>query len=441
MLINRTFLTAYLLLIAVYLVIEIHIIGLQHSHYSVSPLAMRDFANYWIAGKAYFDNAILSLFDQRTFISLLRDEFGADYPWHNWSYPPSYLFIAVPLYLLPYELALPVFLLGTMLLFYLAAYAYLRFAATALARAIWTDPLFAILLTAVVVTNIRFAQNGFLTSALLLAAFAFWRRHPVFAGIALGILTIKPHLGILIPLFLLIDRSWTAIIAAVTTAVILVLLSSLVFGIQSWLDYVTITIPYQSHVLTEMGGDGIFLSMMFSAYTAARLAGFEGSTPWLIHAFFFVPALFLALWTFLAARTNNSLRAFAAIVLGSFVASPYLFNYDAPVLSAVCAALAWQQREHWRKLTARTPSARTGLAELRFRLICLVPALPILSQILAVYVFPLTPAILLLCLTVISPLPEYLGQWRLARKSSPFLSTSGKRDPAQGQIDAAAVLE
>jgi hypothetical protein len=72
---------------------------------------------------------------------------------------------------------------------------------------------------------------------------------------------------------------------------------------------------------------------------------------------------------------------------------------------------------------------------------CLVPALPILSQLLAILVFPLTPLILLLCLAVISPLPEFVGQWRIGRKHAPSVSMLGNRDPAQGQIDAAAVFE
>jgi arabinofuranan 3-O-arabinosyltransferase len=418
MFINRFFLTAYFLMIAAFLATEIYIINLESIHYDFAPLTMRDFANYWIAGKAYFNNVILALFDQKTFIALLRGEFGADYPWHAWSYPPSYLFFAVPLYLLPYNLALLVFLLGTMLLFYLATHAYLRHASSspAVGRAIWSDPLFGILLIAAVVTNIRFAQNGFLTSALFLAALAYWRRHPVAAGIALGLLTVKPQLGILIPLFLVADRNWTAFFSAIATTLFLVLISSLVFGIQSWLDYIAVTLPYQSHVLTDMGAEGIYLTMMLSAYSAARLVGLEGAGPWLVHAATAVPAIFLALWTFLASR--NTLRAFAALVLGSFVAPPYLFNYDAPVLSVVCAALAWQQREQWKKLGAVSPSAPSSLLELRFRLLCVIPAVPIFSQMLAIYVFPVTSAVLLLCLTVISPLPEYVGQWRCRRSAS-----------------------
>ena len=54
--------------------------------------------------------------------------------------------------------------------------------------------------------NLFHGQNGFLNAALLGAALLALDRRPVVAGILFGLLSYKPHLGLLVPLALLAGR-------------------------------------------------------------------------------------------------------------------------------------------------------------------------------------------------------------------------------------------
>src|SRR3546814_10644419 len=115
--------------------------------------------------------------------------------------------------------------------------------------------------------------NGFLTGALLIGGLRLLGTKPIVAGILFGILTVKPQLGILLPFALLAARQWTAIAAAGATTVLLVGISVLLFGWESWQAYIDLVIPLQTAIMTE--GSGLFLPMMPSAYMGMRLRSEE----------------------------------------------------------------------------------------------------------------------------------------------------------------------
>jgi len=86
--------------------------------------------------------------------------------------------------------------------------------------------------------NIFAGQNGFLTSALMIAGLAQLGRRPILSGVCFGLLTIKPQLGLLLPLMLLLTGQWRAIAAAVVTTAALVVATGLLFGFDIWPQYV-----------------------------------------------------------------------------------------------------------------------------------------------------------------------------------------------------------
>ncbi len=77
-------------------------------------------------------------------------------------------------------------------------------------------------------------QTGFLTATLIMVAGAFADKRPLLAGIAAGLLTIKPQLGILIPIAFLAGGCWRAAAAAAVTATLLALASLLAYGPAAW---------------------------------------------------------------------------------------------------------------------------------------------------------------------------------------------------------------
>lgn len=407
MAIRIAFYSAFALLLAAYLGFEVYVIGLERAHFSMHPLETRDFANYWMAARLAADGHPQILFDPVAYLAALREQFGADYPWHNWSYPPHFLFFCLPLAYLPYHAAWALFLGSTLVFFYAAARAYVRNVIPGPeGRAIWTDPLFCLLPLAFVVANINFAQNGFLTGGLMLFAFAFWRSRSAIAGVFLALLTVKPQLGLLLPLLLLLDRNWTAILSAVATTLALGAASAIAFGGDAWVSYVTVSMPYQTRVLTEFGDGDRYLAMMLSAYTAMRNLGYSGAAPWLAQGVFAIAGL--ALLATVLTRAGDDATRFASLLLATFLVVPYTFNYDAGALVVACAALAVCAGRQWRRCAQAGLS--TGVTEAKFRALSLVAATPILANLMAIFVAPLGPAILLgalaaVALAAVTPLP------------------------------------
>ncbi len=65
-----------------------------------------------------------------------------------------------------------------------------------------------------VAVNVDFAHNAFITAALIGFSLVFLERRPWLSGIFLGLLTYKPHIGVLFPLALLASRNWRALASA-----------------------------------------------------------------------------------------------------------------------------------------------------------------------------------------------------------------------------------
>src|SRR5262249_29996636 len=126
--------------------------------------------------------------------------------------------------------------------------------------------------------NIFAGQNGFLTSALMIAGLAQLGRRAVFSGVCFGLLTIKPQLGLLLPLMLVLTGQWRAIIAAVATTAVLVLATGALFGFEIWPQYVRMALPVQSEILTQ--GEGIFTMMMPTVFMNARIAHLPLDIAW-----------------------------------------------------------------------------------------------------------------------------------------------------------------
>ncbi len=303
----------------------------------------RDFINYWVGGKFALDGRHLVLFDQPEYFAYLKSLFGPNYQIHAWSYPPHFLMLVAPLGALDYRPALVVFLLVTLVMFVLAALAFRRRYAPETSQLYLWLALFGYVLMQVEAT-----QNGFLTSALLLCVFAFMRERPVVAGLALALLTVKPQLGFLIPLLALVDRNWTLLRWAIVFTVVLMGLSVLLFGVDSWRAYFTQVVPYQQLVMNEWYG--IFLRMMPSTFGSVRTLEF---TPGIAHVVqWIVSGVAFAVLLRLLFVLKDPLERVFAIVAGTFLISPYSFNYDMGAISVIAACLALRARTGHRNLEA-----------------------------------------------------------------------------------------
>lgn len=293
-----------------------------------------DFANYWMAGQMTLSGGQQELFSFPVYFAHLQAAFGADYPVHNWGYPPHFLLLLWPLGLLGYKVGLLMFLAVTFALFAWAVFVFRKAYAPRSDLRLLVLALFGYSLMMIYTT-----QNGFLTSALLLFGLAWMKQRPAAAGLAFALLTIKPQLGLLIPVLLLLDRNWRTLIWAGVFTVAVVGLSAALFGVQSWMAFVTETMGYQRYVMTEWSG--IFLCMMRTAFAGARTLGFTADTAYLMQWPVSIVGAVLVFWAW--RRQSDPLQRAFTLVCGTFVISPYAFNYDMGALSAIAAMIVGSQ--------------------------------------------------------------------------------------------------
>ena len=192
-----------------------------------------DFNNLWTGGRLALEGHVRHIFDMDLYRPDMRRLLGLNVPNQEWSYPPSLLLLAVPLASLPALPAYIVWTLGSVLLLHFAVRPYKL-------------PMMfhlAIILCPAAFINAMFGQNGSFISALFIAGLFYAPRKPVLAGICFGVMTVKPHLGILIPFALIASGNWKAFISAGVTTVTLFIATGLLFGFSVWSDFLHSTQP------------------------------------------------------------------------------------------------------------------------------------------------------------------------------------------------------
>lgn len=295
-------------------------------------LADKDFANYWMAGQLVMHGQTMDLFGpQPVYFARLTAAFGADYPWHNWSYPPHALLLFWPLGLFGYKAAMVIFLAATGAFF---IWAFRQFVGAKPSIA-WVAVL------PFIVHNFAVVQNGYLSAALALGALGLREKRPVIAGILLGLLTVKPQLGFLFPFLLLAERRWAVMASAIATTVVLVAASAAIFGVDAWRGYIAEVLPYQTLVMRYL--EGTFLAMMPSFYGALRNWNVGVDLALLVHCAVAVPVAAIAIVAFF--RLENGRDRSIILLVATFVVTPYALSYDLGMFAGALALLVSRGRE------------------------------------------------------------------------------------------------
>lgn len=315
-----------------------------YSHGLSLGLMDKDFLNYWLAGRMVLAGDQHDLFIHDLYFTHLKDVVGADAQIRSWSYPPHFLLLVWPLGLLDYTVALIVFLVVTFALFVAAVLVFRRaFAPYSERLILW------LAVAAYALMMLDATQNGFLTAAALLFGLAWMKSRPVLAGLAFAVLTIKPQLGLMIPVLLICDRNWVAIRWSAIFATILVVFSAVLFGFDTWHAYLTETLAYQRYVMTDWGG--IFLRMMPTVFGSLRTLGFSPDLAIAVQSFVSLVAVVLVIA--MLRKEKDPLRQVFIVTCGTFLITPYAFNYDMGALS-VAAALVVGSDQLRRNAPTRT---------------------------------------------------------------------------------------
>lgn len=284
----------------------------------------RDFLTTWMGGRSVVGYGPAAWFDPSVYNAALRVMLGPNFPEHFWSYPPHFVLFTWPFGLLPYLPAYVVWCALGIALYLIACLAFVR----------REHLLFAAAAPGVAVC-LFFGQNGFYTAALLLGGFALMQRQQIAAGILFGILTVKPQLGILLPIMLLLTGRWWTIASAIVTSSALVFAAGNLFGPQVWADFFEKVVPQQSWLM-EHGG-GLLYLMVSSAFFGARLVGLPIEIAWFLQGLVSLGAVGAVIWTYW--RRRDPMLSMALFVTATFLASPYVLNYDMVALGCIVAML------------------------------------------------------------------------------------------------------
>jgi arabinofuranan 3-O-arabinosyltransferase len=284
-----------------------------------------DFVNVWAAGRLAIGGHAASAYDWPTHKAMEEIAVGHGFVgYFGWPYPPPFLFVAVGLSLLSYPVAFVVWVFGTFPL-YLAAI-----------RAIVGER-FGYLLAAAfppVLANFIVGQNAFLTTGLIGGALLLLERRPIIAGVLIGLLSFKPHLGLLFPIVLVANGSWVAFASAAAVAALMAATAWAAFGIAAWQAFFA-NIGHASQAFLSNGWAD--WSKLQTAFGLTRALGGSEALAWSAQAAIaFGAAVAVALlWR---SRASREIKA-AAFVVGAMLATPYLFTYDLAVLAVPLAFL------------------------------------------------------------------------------------------------------
>ncbi len=284
-----------------------------------------DFVSFYAAGELGWRHTASLAYDMAAHYDVEQAVTAPGIGYQYFFYPPVWLLPLAPLSRLPYLASFILFQATTLA-------AFLGAVRLVLPSAGWRTVVVVLAFPAVWWTFGQ-GQNSFLTAALFTAGLALLWRRPILAGVLLGCLCYKPHIGLLIPVALVAGRHWRAFASAGVTVVVVVLLSIAVFGIAPWA-------AFMARAIASSGiyADGhINLAGMVTPFALARLAQAPSAAASAVQA---VMALLAAGFVWHAWRRPAKPEAQAAALLAAtLLAAPILLLYDYVIAEAALVFL------------------------------------------------------------------------------------------------------
>lgn len=313
--------------------------GMDGLALSQGPILGGDFVVFDVAANAIREGRTTDIYDPAVFSEDLHRTFPDRGSFLlSWQYPPTMLLLIAPLAFLSY---LPSYIL------WVVAGAALFLV---LINKLWTNGLVAFVAIAspaayqAAITG----QTGFLTASLLIGAALWADKRPWLAGLAAGILTVKPQLGLLIPIAFALGGCWRAFAVALASALIMACLSVTAFGVSPWLAF--------AEAVTSHGGlisDAVFPHYkLITVYGGALMLG---APPNVALALQGLSTLLLAIFVGAVWRSTAKPEIrIAALCAAAPLATPYAFYYEIIVLVPAALAIArlglahgWLAGERW----------------------------------------------------------------------------------------------
>ena len=292
-----------------------------------------DFVVFWPAANAVLDGNMISLYiGDGMHDAMLHYRPEGALERLTWQYPPHAGLVFSPIGLLPFPVAyMTWFALGV------AALAGSLVVAGVNRRAIiallLTCPIFLALITGQIAL--------YMTSLMVLAV--FWAKsRPILAGLAAGLLTIKPQLGIFLPLVFIAGGHWRAFASAAVFSLTLWLGSVALLGVDTWMAFFE-----RIGLVSDLVSEGVMpYNRMLNIYAASNFAGLPQSVAYGITAIGAVAAAVAVFWT--SRKTDDPRWRYAVLATATLLVTPYSWYYElALALPAVWFAIEHGYRKGW----------------------------------------------------------------------------------------------
>ena len=287
-----------------------------------------DFAAFWFAAQMALGRPAVDTYDlvaMTTFQHGIWPELVGVYAW---VYPPSFLLLVLGFGFMPYLTAFVVWTVTTLAAFFAGLWQNVR------SRTSW----WLVVAFPGLWLGLGQGQNQFLTAALGALGLGLLRKHPVWAGVCIGLLALKPHLALLFPVALLAARAWRTIAAAAVTAITVTLVPAAILG---W-DTLTAWTQSMAWVSTAIVEKRLPVWMFPAPYPWMVSLGVPSVLAWVVQGAISVAAAVIVyrLWRPLAGRLSATGLALpgSALVLATFLATPYYAMYD---LTWLALPLCW----------------------------------------------------------------------------------------------------
>lgn len=294
----------------------------------VNPLARyTDFSAFYNAGAMAQAGEGAAAYDLTAF----RRAYAINFPdapnGFGWFYPPHFLALHAALASFAAPIAKTIWFAATFSLYAFAMRAFVK------KRSDWVF----VLCAPAVFINLNSMQTGYLTAGLIALYLAYGQKHSISArglsGFAIGCLTIKPHLWLLVPVVMAAKRQWFAIMIAAMTTLIFVAISIVALGFEPWRAMVKYGIEGYGGI---HNGDDVLVNKMS---TLAALLTVLGLSSLKLYAQI-LGAVLAGAAVFMMARRGAPLALIAGFAItASFVLAPHNMLYDYMIMTVICIAV------------------------------------------------------------------------------------------------------
>jgi alpha-1,2-mannosyltransferase len=301
-----------------------------------------DFSVFWSASHVMLHGTPAQVYSFTAFSAIERALFGgfSNGTFLPWLYPPTFLVFVTPFALLPFLLSYALFIGASVF-----AYVKGAFAVSQLAR--WSGSVrVGTLLLATspcVFVAAVFGQNSLFTAALAAFAVRWIDRHPVRAGLCIGLLAIKPQMALVFPFVLIAARGWRVMAVAAGTAVTFAGLSFAICGVRT-VKLSLLSADLARSLILEHGP--LFWLASPTPFAALRLGDVPLPAAYLIQGL--VAALAIASACQVWRSTRDAGARAAVLALATLISNPYVWHYELAWLGLTLAwLLATGLRDGW----------------------------------------------------------------------------------------------